>query len=160
MQRARPSHARAHASRGQAPARSPRVSPVGTLLRQWRERRRLSQLGLAMEAEVSSRHLSFVETGRAQPSREMVLLLARTLDVPARARNELLTAAGFAPVYRERGLGAPGRTARARARGAGADGRAPRPRLHAAPAGALPRPRPRRRLEYRAEQWRGAAAAR
>jgi MmyB-like transcription regulator ligand binding domain len=60
-----------------------------------------------MEAEVSSRHLSFVETGRAQPSREMVLLLARTLDVPARARNELLTAAGFAPVYRETGLDAP-----------------------------------------------------
>jgi transcriptional regulator with XRE-family HTH domain len=83
------------------------VSPVGTLLRQWRERRRLSQLGLAMEAEVSTRHLSFVETGRAQPSREMVLLLARALDVPARARNELLTAAGFAPIYRERGLEAP-----------------------------------------------------
>jgi hypothetical protein len=60
-----------------------------------------------MEAEVSSRHLSFVETGRAQPSREMVLLLARALDVPTRARNELLTAAGFAPVYRERGLEAP-----------------------------------------------------
>jgi transcriptional regulator with XRE-family HTH domain len=84
-----------------------RGSQVGTLLRQWRERRRLSQLALAMEAEVSARHLSFVETGRAQPSREMVLLLARTLDVPARARNELLIAAGFAPVYRERGLEAP-----------------------------------------------------
>src|SRR5687767_2745716 len=81
-----------------------RLSPIGQLLRQWRERRRLSQLALAMEAEVSSRHLSFVETGRAQPSREMVLLLARALDVPTRARNELLTAAGFAPVYRERGL--------------------------------------------------------
>jgi transcriptional regulator with XRE-family HTH domain len=98
---------RARAHRGQDRGRPPRVSPIGRLLRQWRERRRLSQLALAMEAEVSSRHLSFVETGRAQPSREMVLLLARALDVPTRARNELLTAAGFAPVYRERGLEAP-----------------------------------------------------
>ena len=85
----------------------PATGPVGSLLRQWRERRRLSQLALAVEAEVSARHLSFVETGRAQPSREMVLLLARVLDVPARARNELLTAAGYAPIYRERGLEAP-----------------------------------------------------
>jgi len=98
---------RAHAPRRAARPRAARLSPFGTLLRQWRERRRLSQLGLAMEAEVSTRHLSFVETGRAQPSREMVLLLARALDVPARARNELLTAAGFAPIYRERGLEAP-----------------------------------------------------
>ena len=86
---------------------APRLSSVGALLRGWRERRRLSQLALAVEAEVSTRHLSFVETGRAQPSREMVLLLARALDVPARARNELLTAAGYAPIYRERGLEAP-----------------------------------------------------
>ena len=85
----------------------PRGSSVGRLLRGWRERRRLSQLALAVDAEVSARHLSFVETGRAQPSREMVLLLARVLDVPTRARNELLIAAGFAPVYRERGLEAP-----------------------------------------------------
>ena len=98
---------RAHAPRRAPQPRAARLSPFGTLLRQWRERRRLSQLGLAMEAEVSTRHLSFVETGRAQPSREMVLLLARALDVPARARNELLTAAGFAPIYRERGLEAP-----------------------------------------------------
>jgi transcriptional regulator with XRE-family HTH domain len=98
---------RAHAHRRAARPRSAPLSPFGTLLRRWRERRRLSQLGLAMEAEVSTRHLSFVETGRAQPSREMVLLLARALDVPARARNELLTAAGFAPIYRERGLEAP-----------------------------------------------------
>ena len=98
---------RAHAPRRAARPRVARLSPFGTLLRQWRERRRLSQLGLALEAEVSTRHLSFVETGRAQPSREMVLLLARALDVPARARNELLTAAGFAPIYRERGLEAP-----------------------------------------------------
>src|SRR5215510_15789642 len=83
------------------------ASGIGQLIRQWRERRRLSQLALAVDAEISTRHLSFVETGRAQPSREMVLLLARALDVPARARNELLTAAGFAPIYRERGLEAP-----------------------------------------------------
>ena len=83
------------------------ASPFGTLLKHWRERRRLSQLGLAVEAEVSTRHLSFVETGRAQPSRDMVLLLARVLEVPPRARNELLIAAGYAPMYRERGLAAP-----------------------------------------------------
>jgi len=67
----------------------------------------MSQLGLALEAEISTRHLSFLETGRTQPSREMVLLLARVLEVPLRGRNELLTAAGYAPVYRETGLDAP-----------------------------------------------------
>jgi transcriptional regulator with XRE-family HTH domain len=67
----------------------------------------MSQLGLALEAEISTRHLSFLESGRAQPSREMVLLLSRVLEVPLRGRNELLTAAGFAPVYRETGLDAP-----------------------------------------------------
>ena len=67
----------------------------------------MSQLALAVEAEVSARHLSFIETGRAQPSREMLLLLARVLEVPPRARNELLLAAGFAPMYRERALDAP-----------------------------------------------------
>jgi len=82
-------------------------SKVGPLLKQWRERRRLSQLALAVDAEISSRHLSFIETGRAQPSRDMVLLLARVLDVPPRGRNDLLTAAGYAPVYRETGLEAP-----------------------------------------------------
>ncbi len=82
-------------------------SALGPLLRQWRGRRRLSQLTLAVEAEVSSRHLSFIETGRAKPSREMVLLLARVLEVPPRGRNELLLAAGYAPVYLERGLGSP-----------------------------------------------------
>ncbi len=87
--------------------RGQRGGAFGTLLRQWRERRRLSQLALAVEAEVSTRHLSFVETGRAQPSREMVLLLARVLEVPPRARNELLTAAGYASMYRETGLAAP-----------------------------------------------------
>jgi len=82
-------------------------SPFGQLIRQWRERRHLSQLALAVEAEISSRHLSFLETGRARASRDMVLLLARVLEVPPRARNELLTAAGYAPTYRETRLDAP-----------------------------------------------------
>ena len=67
----------------------------------------MSQLDLAVEAEISSRHLSFLETGRAQPSREMVLLLSRVLEVPLRSRNELLAAAGYAPIYRETALDAP-----------------------------------------------------
>src|SRR5436853_5561515 len=79
----------------------------GPLLRRWRTRRRLSQLDLAVDAEISTRHLSFIETGRAQPSREMVLLLARALDVPLRDRNDLLVSAGYAPMYRESGLDAP-----------------------------------------------------
>ncbi|WP_448623579.1 helix-turn-helix domain-containing protein [Geodermatophilus sp. URMC 64] len=81
--------------------------PVGSLLRTWRQRRRLSQLDLSNEAGVSARHLSFLETGRVRPSREMVLHLADSLEVPLRARNELLVAAGFAPVYARRGLDAP-----------------------------------------------------
>jgi transcriptional regulator with XRE-family HTH domain len=80
---------------------------VGQLLRDWRQRRRLSQLELAGEAGVSSRHLSFVETGRSRPSREMVLHLAEQLDVPMRARDELLLAAGFAPVHGRRALDDP-----------------------------------------------------
>lgn len=86
------------------PSRSP---SVGVLLRDWRQRRRFSQLDLAGEAEVSTRHLSCVETGRAMPSREMVLRLADRLDVPLRERNRLLTAAGFAPMYAERPLDDP-----------------------------------------------------
>ena len=82
-------------------------SLVGELLRQWRERRRISQLDLSIEADISSRHLSFVETGRSQPSRDMVLRLADTLDVPLRERNHLLLAAGYAPVYGEAALDAP-----------------------------------------------------
>lgn len=78
--------------------------PVGEQLRGWRERRRLSQLELAIEADVSTRHLSFVETGRARPSRDMVLHLAERLDVPLRERNSMLLAAGYAPVFRERPL--------------------------------------------------------
>ncbi len=78
--------------------------PFGDLLREWRQRRRLSQLDLAAEAEISQRHLSFVESGRASPSREMVLHLADQLAVPLRERNVLLTAAGFAPVFSARPL--------------------------------------------------------
>ncbi len=79
----------------------------GALLREWRVRRRLSQLDLASEAEISQRHLSFVESGRAKPSREMVLHLADQLDIPLRERNHLLLAAGFAPRYGERKLDDP-----------------------------------------------------
>ena len=79
----------------------------GRLLRRWREARRLSQLALALEAEVSARHLSFVETGRAKPSREMLLTLANVLDVPLRERNVLLLAAGYAPTYTETSLNEP-----------------------------------------------------
>jgi transcriptional regulator with XRE-family HTH domain len=77
------------------------------MLRQWRGRRRISQLELALEADVSSRHLSFVETGRSRPSAEMVLRLAKRLDVPLRERNDLLLAAGYAPAYRQHELDAP-----------------------------------------------------
>jgi transcriptional regulator with XRE-family HTH domain len=80
---------------------------VGAMLAYWRKARHKSQLALATEAEISPRHLCFVETGRARPSREMVLLLASALDVPLRERNALLVAAGFAPVYRETSLDAP-----------------------------------------------------
>jgi transcriptional regulator with XRE-family HTH domain len=81
--------------------------PVGELLRQWRQRRRMSQLELATEAEISSRHLSFIETGRAQPSRDMVLHLAEELAVPMRERNLLLVAAGYAPIFAQRSLDDP-----------------------------------------------------
>ena len=79
---------------------------VGELLRHWRAVRRLSQLALALEASTTARHVSFIETGRSQPSRAMVLRLARVLDVPIRERNQLLLAAGYAPVYTETGLAA------------------------------------------------------
>jgi transcriptional regulator with XRE-family HTH domain len=80
---------------------------IGELLRAWRRRRSLSQLELALEADVSSRHVSFLETGRARPSREMVLRLAEHLDIPLRERNGLLLAAGYAPLYAERSLDEP-----------------------------------------------------
>jgi transcriptional regulator with XRE-family HTH domain len=89
--------------------------PAGHLLREWRQRRRLSQLELALEAEISTRHLSFLETGRSKPSREMVLHLAERLDVPLRDRNTLLMAAGYAPVFPERPLEDPALAAARRA---------------------------------------------
>lgn len=89
-----------------APAPSARTS-IGELLRSWRRRRSLSQLELALEADVSSRHVSFLETGRARPSRDMVIRLAEHLDVPLRERNRLLLAAGYAPLYAERSLEEP-----------------------------------------------------
>ena len=81
---------------------------VGVLLREWRGNRRLSQLALSSQAGVSARHLSFVETGRSRPTREMILRLAEELAVPLRARNALLLAGGFAPAYPEGDLGGPG----------------------------------------------------
>ena len=78
-----------------------KTSSVGALLQRYRKARQLSQLALANEAEISARHLCFLETGRARPSREMVLLLANVLDIPLRERNSLLLAAGFAPIYSE-----------------------------------------------------------
>lgn len=87
---------------------------VGTLLRDWRQRRRLSQLELALETGVSTRHLSFVETGRSRPSAEMVITLATQLEVPLRERNQLLLAAGYAPRYEARSLEADPELARVR----------------------------------------------
>jgi transcriptional regulator with XRE-family HTH domain len=86
---------------------SPNAQHVGHLLREWRASRRLSQLDLALAAEVSARHLSCVETGKAQPSREMVLRLAETLGMPLRECNALLMAAGYAPRYPESSLSTP-----------------------------------------------------
>jgi transcriptional regulator with XRE-family HTH domain len=91
------------------------ADPFGAHLRHWRQHRRLSQLDLAHEAQVSTRHLSYVETGRAEPSREMVLRLAERLDVPLRERNALLVAAGYAPMYRQRSLDDPALAAARRA---------------------------------------------
>jgi transcriptional regulator with XRE-family HTH domain len=83
------------------------INPVDTYLREWRQRRRLSQLDFALQAEISQRHLSFIESGRATPSREMVLKLSEHLDVPLRERNAWLLAAGYAPVFEERQLDSP-----------------------------------------------------
>ena len=84
-----------------------RATTVGDVLRDWRARRRLSQLDLAGEADVSTRHLSFVESGRAAPSRDLLLRLAEPLAMPLREQNRLLLAAGYAPVHGERALDAP-----------------------------------------------------
>jgi transcriptional regulator with XRE-family HTH domain len=89
------------------PMDSQTPAQVGELLRHWRQRRRLSQLHLACDAEISTRHLSFLETGRARPSREMLLRLTEWLDVPLRERNTMLLAAGYAPVFPERPLADP-----------------------------------------------------
>ncbi len=83
------------------------ASPFGRALRTWRQRRRLSQLSLSADAGVSQRHLSFLETGKARPSREMVVHLATVLEVPLRERNSLLVSAGYAPLYPETGLDEP-----------------------------------------------------
>jgi transcriptional regulator with XRE-family HTH domain len=80
---------------------------VGDLLREWRQRRRLSQLDFALDAEISQKHLSFIESGRAVPSRDMILRLAERLEVPLRTRNLMLLAAGYAPVYADRSLDDP-----------------------------------------------------
>ena len=90
-----------------APASASQPDLFGPMLRAWRRRRGASQLALALQSGVSQRHVSFLESGRARPSREMVVQLTSALDVPLRQRNTMLLAAGFAPVYRETGLGAP-----------------------------------------------------
>jgi transcriptional regulator with XRE-family HTH domain len=96
--------------RSEALSKLPSSQPatIGEHLRRWRQLRRLSQLDLACEAEISTRHLSFIETGRSTPSREMVLHLAESLEVPLRERNGLLLAAGYAPAYQARAFDAPG----------------------------------------------------
>ncbi len=99
------------------------------MLREWRQRRRLSQLELALAGDTSTRHLSFLETGRAQPSRTMVLHLAEHLAVPLRDRNILLTAAGYAPVFAERRLDHPALAAARRAVDLVLQGHAPYPAL-------------------------------
>ncbi|TCS05078.1 MULTISPECIES: helix-turn-helix transcriptional regulator [unclassified Rhizobium] len=86
---------------------TPTARSLGDCLREWRQRRRMSQLDLALEADISQRHLSFIESGRSTPSREMLLHLAERLGVPLRDRNPLLLAAGFAPVFAERKLDDP-----------------------------------------------------
>ena len=90
-----------------SPALSPQPDMFGPMLRTWRRRRGASQLALALQSGVSQRHVSFLESGRARPSREMVVQLSTALDVPLRQRNAMLLAAGFAPAYRETNLGAP-----------------------------------------------------
>jgi transcriptional regulator with XRE-family HTH domain len=92
-------------------ARASASAPVGALLREWRERRRLSQLELAIQTDISTRHLSFVETGRSRPTPEMILRLTEQLEVPLRERNSLLLAGGYAPAYPEHGFDEPQLTA-------------------------------------------------
>ncbi len=89
------------------PPEGGRVGAVGTLLKHWRGTRRMSQAQLAADAEISTRHLSFLETGRSQPSRQMLLILGSALDMPLRERNALLGAGGFTPAYTQIGLSDP-----------------------------------------------------
>lgn len=96
-----------HRSSSDLPSPPTSGSSVGPLLREWRERRRLSQLELASRADVSTRHVSFVENGRSKPTSEMILRLAEQLDVPLRERNTMLLSGGFAPAYPERALAEP-----------------------------------------------------
>jgi transcriptional regulator with XRE-family HTH domain len=102
---------------------------VGDHLREWRQRRHMSQLDLALEAEISARHLSFVETGRSAPSRDMVLHLAEQLEIPLRERNLLLVSAGFAPIFPERSLDDPALQAARRAMDLVLKGHEPYPAL-------------------------------
>jgi transcriptional regulator with XRE-family HTH domain len=95
---------------GYRPGMSISAPAFGPLLREWRQRRRMSQLDLALEGNISTRHLSFLETGRARPSRDMVLLLAEHLTVPLRDRNVMPTAAGYAQAFGERKLEDPALT--------------------------------------------------
>jgi transcriptional regulator with XRE-family HTH domain len=99
----------------QRPAIAVSRHTLGRLLKEWRGRRGLSQLGLALAAQTTQRHLSFIESGRAAPSREMILRLAATMDMPLRQQNALLLAAGYAPAWRERTLSEPGLTMVSRA---------------------------------------------
>lgn len=85
----------------------PSNASLGVMLREWRAARRLSQLDLALDADISARHLSYIETGKAQPSREVLMRLADALEMPLRERNGLLVVGGFAPIFRETGLGTP-----------------------------------------------------
>jgi transcriptional regulator with XRE-family HTH domain len=93
----------------------PQPDPFGTLLKQWRNQRGISQLDLAVASQVSQRHISFLESGRAKPSRDMVLKLAMVLDIPLRQQNLMLSAAGFAPIHSQTDLSAPEMTSVRRA---------------------------------------------
>jgi len=124
-------------------------TPVGNLLRDWRQRRRLSQLELACDAGISTRHLSFVETGRALPGRDMLLHLSVRLDVPVRERNVLLVAAGYAPIFPERPLGDPALAAARAAIDLVLDGRSPIRPSRSTGTGALSPAMPRCRSSTR-----------
>ncbi|MGB3331120.1 MAG: helix-turn-helix transcriptional regulator [Thermomicrobiales bacterium] len=108
---------------------TPPPSPIGQLIRTWRNRRHLTQMELALDAEISTRHLSFLETGRSQPSREMIERLATQLEIPLRERNSLHVAAGFAPIHPERTIDELATTETWRAIEAILAGHAPHPAL-------------------------------